>query len=256
MTLLVALIRDADYSAAPPPLNYTVYTPTRLRSTVLFFALLFVDSGPHRRNGPTLRHAHLLHPTPLHWAIRRPHPRPLPHVVHPREQAALYTIVKDVIAVDGGGGLLYRHVWAHRYQASVVMRRLLRNTALAWGATGTALAGGLVAIAWLAPRDTAYGLGFGVPWLWAVVGTAATVGYARYMLRLEKDNWGHRGDQAPYRYKRLPIQWRRDETSRAIEKREVREKGERHASDPDETTDAVQLRSQKEPAVRPTERAG
>ncbi|KIP01220.1 hypothetical protein PHLGIDRAFT_80858, partial [Phlebiopsis gigantea 11061_1 CR5-6] len=71
-----------------------------------------------------------------------------------------YTLVEDVIAVDGGGGLAFRHAWAHRYQSSVVMRRLLRNTAIGWGASALVVAAALLAAAWTAPENTAYGLGY------------------------------------------------------------------------------------------------
>lgn len=36
---------EVDYSAAPPPLSYTIYTPVRIRWITLFFTFLFIDSG-------------------------------------------------------------------------------------------------------------------------------------------------------------------------------------------------------------------
>lgn len=139
-----------------------------------------------------------------------------------------YTIVEDVIAVDGGGKLTFRHAWAHRYQASIVMRRLLRNVALGWGLTGTIIAIVLIVAAWEAPRDTAYGLGFGIPWLWAIICTIWTFWYTGRMLKLEKENWGKEGDEAVYRHARLHIRWKDDPVNREIamrEKQGFREKG-------------------------------
>ena len=44
-----------------------------------------------------------------------------------------YTLVEDVVGVDGGGHLAFRHAWRHRYDASRIVRGLLRVTAIAWG---------------------------------------------------------------------------------------------------------------------------
>ena len=52
------------------------------------------------------------------------------------------------------------------------------------------LAGALLAACWAAPSiDTAYGLGYGVPWLWALLGGAASVTWVRMELRRERREW-------------------------------------------------------------------
>ncbi|GJE91564.1 hypothetical protein PsYK624_077140 [Phanerochaete sordida] len=313
---------EVDYTAAPPPLNYTVYTPARLRWVALFFILLFIDSGllplilfyslewgAHLSTTKNLaiitslvgttsglkiaQRTYLLwfkvgsesrRPIGMHrWGVDAFHvlisialavylvPLIIGSSLNPASPRAVamalpcvmltfslpllltgllpnrlrvpwrmssfpayrplppltYTIVEDVIAVDGSGGLRFRHAWAHRYQASAALRALLRATALGWGASGTLVAAGLIVAAWLAPRDTAYGLGFGVPWIWALACTAATLAYTRRMLRRERALWQAAGARATYRHRRIPIQWCLDETSRAIEKRELQERGER-----------------------------
>ena len=131
-----------------------------------------------------------------------------------------YTIFEDVAAVDGGGSLLFRHEWSHRYQASVTMRRLLRNVALGWGVSGTAVGAGLIVAVWEAPRDTAYGLGFGIPWLWAIVCTAATFWYTSRMLEREKLDWAKAGGKSAHRQRRLDIRWKDKEMNREIVRRE------------------------------------
>ncbi|THG92482.1 hypothetical protein EW026_g8432 [Hermanssonia centrifuga] len=100
-----------------------------------------------------------------------------------------YTIVEDIIAVDGGGGLEFRQAWRHRYEASRVMRHLLRVCSIAWGLSGFIIASVLIAAAWTAPTDTAYGLGYGIPWLWAMVSSAVTVAYTQKELRKEAREW-------------------------------------------------------------------
>lgn len=100
-----------------------------------------------------------------------------------------YTITEDIVAVDGGGGLAFRQAWRHRYEASRAIRRLCRVAAVAWGASGCVIACALIAAAWTAPTDTAYGLGYGVPWLWAMALSAWTVWYSRAALRKEREQW-------------------------------------------------------------------
>ncbi|KIJ27518.1 hypothetical protein M422DRAFT_190877 [Sphaerobolus stellatus SS14] len=100
-----------------------------------------------------------------------------------------YTYVEDIVAVDGGGGLQFRHAWRERYEASTVMRKLLRDMALFWGFGGTLIAGALIAIAWTTAQDVGYGIGFGVPWIWAFVWTPVTVWWSRKELARERREW-------------------------------------------------------------------
>ncbi|KAI0069992.1 hypothetical protein K474DRAFT_1713725 [Panus rudis PR-1116 ss-1] len=100
-----------------------------------------------------------------------------------------YTIVEDVIAVDGGGGLEFRQAWRYRYESSRIMRRLLRDIALYWGLSGTILGIGLIVIVWLAPTDTGYGLGYSMPWLWAMLSTVVTIIWAKRELKREREEW-------------------------------------------------------------------
>jgi len=103
-----------------------------------------------------------------------------------------YTYVEDIIAVDGGGGLEFRQAWRIRYEASLVMRKLLRDVALIWGFGGTLVAGALIAIAWTTAQDVGYGIGYGVPWIWAAVWAAWTVWLAKKELRREVMEWERR----------------------------------------------------------------
>lgn len=100
-----------------------------------------------------------------------------------------YTITEDIVAVDGGGGLMFRQAWRHRYEASRVIRRVCRVTAVAWGASGCTIAAILIAAAWTAPTDTAYGLGYGIPWLWALTMSSWTVHYVQVSLVREREEW-------------------------------------------------------------------
>jgi hypothetical protein len=125
-----------------------------------------------------------------------------------------YTMVEDIVAVDGGGGLAFRHAWAHRYQSSLVMRRLLRSLALWWGATGIVIGAILIAAAWTAPENTAYGLGYGMRWLWAMIGAAATIVYVHEKLQEEARDW-----PTVHRDVQLRVQLTEDEADREVERR-------------------------------------
>ena len=56
-----------------------------------------------------------------------------------------YTITEDVVGVDGGGMLAFRYALCRRYKVSRIMRRIMRMTALAWGVSGCAIGGGVIA---------------------------------------------------------------------------------------------------------------
>ncbi|TCD71683.1 hypothetical protein EIP91_005449 [Steccherinum ochraceum] len=100
-----------------------------------------------------------------------------------------YTIVEDVIAVDGGGGLEFRQAWRHRYEASRVLRILLRDVGMFWGISGILVAGACIAVAWTTNDDIGYGIGYGIPWLWAFVCTPITIVWAKRELERERREW-------------------------------------------------------------------
>ncbi|KAI0647655.1 hypothetical protein C8Q79DRAFT_999291 [Trametes meyenii] len=102
---------------------------------------------------------------------------------------AVYTMVEDIIAVDGGGCVEFRQAWRIRYEHSAIMRRIVRATSLWWGASGTVLAGGFIAVAWTTPDDIGYGIGWGLPWLWAMVSASVTVWWVSRELRRERETW-------------------------------------------------------------------
>lgn len=110
---------------------------------------------------------------------------PAGHVLPP----LTYTIVEDVVAVDGGGLLEFRQAWRSRYEASRVMRKLMRDIALLWGISGVLVGGALIAIAWTTAEDVGYGLGYSMPWLWAMVLTVATIVRVKLELERESREW-------------------------------------------------------------------
>lgn len=125
-----------------------------------------------------------------------------------------YTLVEDVIAVDGGGGLEFRQAWRHRYEASRVMRHLLRVTSIWWGISGCTVAGGSIAAVWTAPENTAYGLGYGLPWAFIIVNSIWTFFYVKGQLRREQEDWDHV-------HKHMSLNLREKEVDREADRRHL-----------------------------------
>lgn len=71
-----------------------------------------------------------------------------------------------------------------------MMRKMLRDVALFWGLSGVVIAVALIVVAWFSSHDVGYGLGYGMPWLWAFVSTGMTIVWVRRELEREKVEWG------------------------------------------------------------------
>jgi hypothetical protein len=114
-----------------------------------------------------------------------------------------YFYVEDVVAVDGGGCTEFRQAWRVRYEESLPMRRHIRNVSLYWGISGCALGGVLVATAWVAPTDTAYGLSWSMPWLWIMLSGFAQIVWTNRLLVQEREQWhtsvGHVEKALPFK---------------------------------------------------------
>lgn len=71
----------------------------------------------------------------------------------------VYTIIEDVIAVDGSGGLAFREALDRRFQASPEFRHMLATLSLFWSVPALLVAGGCTAVIWTVPIGVAYGVG-------------------------------------------------------------------------------------------------
>lgn len=100
-----------------------------------------------------------------------------------------YTLVEDVVAVDGGGLTDFRRAWKDRYEASAVMRKIIRDVSLGWGITGCAFAIGFIVISWTTTDDIAIGIGYGLPWLWAAFCSWITVWWVKKEMAREYAEW-------------------------------------------------------------------
>jgi len=102
---------------------------------------------------------------------------------------AIYSIIEDVVAVDGNGGTAFREALNRRYEASHVFRAMLRRLGAYWafGAQTTAVV--LTILIFTIHPEAAYVIGWTVPFVWAGIWTLGTIWYVKRKLREEKIAW-------------------------------------------------------------------
>ena len=102
---------------------------------------------------------------------------------------AIYSIIEDVVAVDGSGGTQYREDLNRRYEASHVFRAMLRRLGIYWavGAQGAAVV--TTILVFTIGKDAAYVVGWSLPFIWAGIWVAGTIIYVRKKLDEEKKAW-------------------------------------------------------------------
>lgn len=100
--------------------------------------------------------------------------------------SGVYSLVEDIIAVDGGQGRSYRQQLMDRYKASKTVRSLYHEMDLLWGISGTVIGIGTIALIFVLPdEDLAYALGWAIPWFFAAVVTVLTIVICKLRLRHE-----------------------------------------------------------------------
>lgn len=108
-----------------------------------------------------------------------------------KTRPASYTIVEDIVAVDGGQGLAFRTAWDARYKASPYMRALLFNLDLIWTSTAALVVAAIFAIVFAVPNpEIGYAVGWGLPWVWGGVMALITVVMVKSTLKAEAREFG------------------------------------------------------------------
>lgn len=102
----------------------------------------------------------------------------------------IYSIIEDIVAVDGSGGTEFRTALNTRYEQSHYFRQMLHRLTLWWafGALGAAVV--TTVLVFTTERNVAYVLGWCIPFVWAGIWTAATIPYVKRELRRERHEWG------------------------------------------------------------------
>ncbi|RDW66914.1 hypothetical protein BP5796_09663 [Coleophoma crateriformis] len=103
----------------------------------------------------------------------------------------VYYIVEDIVAVNAGGGRPFREGLAARYNASPLFRKMMRDQSWFWSIPGlfVAIACTVVVCIHPVPSHIAYGIGWGVPFLWAMIWAAITLPWVRSVMRNETRVW-------------------------------------------------------------------
>ena len=102
----------------------------------------------------------------------------------------IYSIIEDVIAVDGSGGTEFREALNRRYEASHTFRAMLRRLGEFWaiGACSAAVLTTILVFT-LDSKNAAYVIGWSLPFIWAGFWVGGTWWYVRRKLAEEKTNW-------------------------------------------------------------------
>ncbi|KZP10458.1 hypothetical protein FIBSPDRAFT_96727 [Athelia psychrophila] len=100
-----------------------------------------------------------------------------------------YTIIEDIVGVDGGGRLDFRERLNSRYEASPMFRRMLFRLNAFWGFGAVTLAGTLMGVVWVVPGTVAFGIGWIVPIIWAGIWAFLTIRYVKASLVEEYATW-------------------------------------------------------------------
>ncbi|KAI5303180.1 hypothetical protein KEM56_007826 [Ascosphaera pollenicola] len=104
---------------------------------------------------------------------------------------ALYPLIEDIVAVDGGGGQKYRLALRSRYLASPMFRQMLFEMNCFWAGGAVAAATLTTILVFTLQRDAAYAVGWGLPFVWAALWTCITIPWVQWHLRREKAAWSH-----------------------------------------------------------------
>lgn len=101
----------------------------------------------------------------------------------------IYSIIEDVVAVDGSGGTAFREALNRRYEASHTFRAMLRRLGVVWAIGAQSAAVVLTILIFTIQDQAAYVVGWSVPFVWAGVWSAGTWWYVERMLRRERVSW-------------------------------------------------------------------
>lgn len=102
---------------------------------------------------------------------------------------AVYTMIEDIIAVEGGGGVAFRRALKNRYQQSPRFRKHMQDMTIFWGSGATLCSAITITIALTVQKYVAYCLGWTLPYAWGAVFAYITMVSTQKMLKLERKDW-------------------------------------------------------------------
>lgn len=103
----------------------------------------------------------------------------------------VYTLIEDVVAVNGNAGRPYREALEARYLASPRFRHLMRDLSLFWSIPALIIGVILFIVVCIhsVPKSVGYGVGWAVPFVWAGIWLAITFPWVQTRLRQEHREW-------------------------------------------------------------------
>ena len=125
----------------------------------------------------------------VHYEMKLKHFRLSSHLKGSVCPPITYCIIEDVVAVDAGAGKVYREALMQRYNASPRFRTMLIQVMWFWGPPSVIVGVILLALIFTVNKHVAYGLGWAIPNIWAVIWTVLTILWVRRSLRIEKELW-------------------------------------------------------------------
>lgn len=102
---------------------------------------------------------------------------------------AIYSIIEDIVAVDGSGGTAYREALNKRYESSHVFRAMLRRMDVFWAVGANGMAVLTTILIFTIQHEAAYCVGWAAPFVWAGIWAAVTIWYVKRKLKEEKIAW-------------------------------------------------------------------
>lgn len=102
---------------------------------------------------------------------------------------AIYSLIEDIVAVDGSGGSTYREALNKRYESSHVFRAMLRRLGAFWMVGCNAMAVVTTILIFTIQHEAAYCVGWSAPFVWVAIWTAMTIWYVKRKLREEQTAW-------------------------------------------------------------------
>lgn len=125
----------------------------------------------------------------MHWRKMRIPYRLSSHVAGSICPPLTFCIFEDIVACDGRGGKVFREAAMARYNASPRWRQMLVQLNWAWAISAYVVAGAVFAIVATIPPEIGYGLGWGIPCLWGILGAVATTFFVQRSVRKERELW-------------------------------------------------------------------
>ncbi|RMD40349.1 hypothetical protein DV735_g4779, partial [Chaetothyriales sp. CBS 134920] len=116
-------------------------------------------------------------------------------------------LIEDVVAVNASAGRPYREALHARYNASPRFRQMVMDQSLFWGIPAILIGGALIVVVCVheVDKEIAYGLGWGIPFFWALIWAFLSVIWVKKALRNERIAWEEDNDGDLHDAKRLVL---------------------------------------------------